>query len=87
MVVSKQIWQFMVTAFSRFKCQEANKVILGMVAAKVSADGAVVTSEGHPLNIGLDNIPAEAINIGIASTGEYTFSINKVKISAMEIFS
>ena len=40
---------------------------------KVSADGAVVTSEGYPLNIGLDNIPAEAINIGIASTGEYTF--------------
>ena len=25
------------------------------------------------MNIGLDNIPAEAINIGIASTGEYTF--------------
>ena len=40
---------------------------------KVSADGGVVTSEGYPLNIGLDNIPAEAINIGIASTGEYTF--------------
>ncbi len=40
---------------------------------KVSADGAVVTSEGYPLNICLDNIPAETINIGIASTVEYTF--------------
>ena len=70
--VSKLIWLFMVTVFE-VQMPGGQQGYTRDGSFKVSADGAVVTGEGYPLNIGLDNIPAEAINIGIASTGEYTF--------------
>lgn len=40
---------------------------------KISPDGALVNSEGYAMDIGLDQVPVEAVNVGISNTGDVTF--------------